>query len=129
MKYTAILFLIGALASAGLPPFNGFASKILIYESVYKFNPILAIVAVIVSIITLAIFVKAFFSAFAGQSLPEYKEVKDAPRPMMAAMLVLTVAIVLFGLFPGLVVNWMATPAAKALINQGSYIQAVLGGR
>lgn len=129
MKYTAILFLIGALASAGLPPFNGFASKILIYESVYKFNPILAIVAVIVSIITLAIFVKAFFSAFAGQSLPEYKEVKDAPKPMMAAMLVLTVAIVLFGLFPGLVVNWMANPAAKALINQGTYIQSVLGGR
>ncbi len=34
MKYTMIFFIIGALAIAGIPPFNGFASKLMIYESV-----------------------------------------------------------------------------------------------
>ena len=39
MVYTAIFFIIGAAAIAGIPPFNGFASKLIIYQSVYKFNP------------------------------------------------------------------------------------------
>lgn len=129
LKFTAVLFLLGAFASSGLPPLNGFASKILIYESVYHFNPVLAIIAVIVSIITLAIFVKVFFSAFTGQMLPKFKEIKEAPKPMMISMTILSGIIILFGLFPGIVVDWLAHPAVNALINQASYINAIIGGR
>jgi len=128
MKLTSILFLLGALASSGIPPFNGFASKLLIYESVYQFNPILAIIGIIVSIITLAVFVKAFFSAFTGQVLPKYKDVREAPKLMMLSMIILSIIIVFFGLFPGLIVDWLAHPAANALINQAEYINAVVGG-
>ena len=128
MKLTSILFLLGALASSGIPPFNGFASKLLIYESVYQFNPILAIIGIIVSIITLAVFVKAFFSAFTGQVLPKYKDVREAPKLMMLSMIILSIIIVFFGLFPGLIVDWLAHPAANALINQAAYINAVVGG-
>ena len=127
MKFTAMFFIIGALASAGIPPLNGFASKILIYESVYQFNPVLAILGILVSIITLAIFTKAFFSAFTGQVLPKYKEVKEAPKSMMVGMSILALIIVFFSLFPGLIVDWLTLPAADALINQGIYIEAVMG--
>ncbi len=127
MKFTAMFFIIGALASAGMPPFNGFASKILIYESVYQFNPVLPIIGILVSIITLAIFAKAFFSAFTGQVLPKYKEVKEAPKSMIVGMAILALIIVFFSLFPGLIVDWLALPAADALINQGIYIDAVMG--
>ena len=126
MKFTAILFIIGALASAGIPPLNGFASKILIYESVYQFNPILAIIGILVSIITLAVFAKAFFTAFTGQVLSKYKDVKEAPKSMMTGMIILAVIIVFFGLFPGLIVNWLAQPAAEALINQTAYIGGIM---
>ena len=128
MKFTAILFLLGALASSGIPPFNGFASKILIYESVYQFNPILAVIGIIVSIITLAVFIKAFFSAFTGQMLPKFKEVREAPKAMLAGMTILSLIIVFFGLFPGLIVDWLAHPAASALIDKADYIQAIMGG-
>ena len=36
MPYTAILFLIGAIAICGLPPFNGFISEYLIYSGMFK---------------------------------------------------------------------------------------------
>lgn len=39
MPWTMVFFMIGALAIAGVPPFNGFASKLLIYESVFRFSP------------------------------------------------------------------------------------------
>jgi multicomponent Na+:H+ antiporter subunit D len=128
MKWTMIFFIIGALAIAGIPPFNGFASKLMIYESVYLFNPALAIIAMVVSILTLASFVKVFHSIFMGPKLPEYQEVKEAPLPMVIGMGILALLVILFGIFPQQVVDILISPAATALINQGSYITSVLGG-
>jgi len=127
MKFTAGFFLLGALASSGLPPFNGFASKILIYESVYQFNPILTIIGILVSIITLAVFIKAFFSAFTGALLPKYEDIKEVPKTMIAAMTIFAVFIIIFGLFPGLILDWIVRPATDALVDQASYINAIMG--
>jgi multicomponent Na+:H+ antiporter subunit D len=128
MKWTMIFFLIGALAIAGIPPFNGFASKLMIYESVFAFNPILSVIAMIVSILTLASFMKVFHSVFMGPKLPEFENVKEVPKLMIAGMVILTIFVIGFGLVPDLVVDSIVTPAADALLNQGSYIAAVLGG-
>jgi multicomponent Na+:H+ antiporter subunit D len=128
MKYTMIFFMIGALAIAGIPPFNGFASKLMIYESVYLFNPLLAIIAMVVSILTLASFVKVFHSIFMGPQLPEYADVKEAPLPMLIGMGILAAIVILFGLFPQPVVDMLVAPAAHALANQSGYIASVLGG-
>ncbi len=128
MKWTMVFFIIGALAIAGIPPLNGFASKWMIYESVYVFNPILAIIAMVVSILTLASFVKVFHSIFMGPKLPEYDGVKEAPLPMLIGMGILAVVVILFGIFPETVVSTLIAPAAHALTNQGAYIAAVLGG-
>jgi len=128
MKWTTIFYIIGALSISGIPPSNGFASKLLIYESVYQFNPILAIVAMITSILTLASFTKAFYSAFMGAELPEYQEVKEVPKSMIAGMAILAAGIIFFSLFPGLVVDRLAHPATDALINQGAYISGIMGG-
>ena len=128
MKYTTIFFIIGAAAIAGLPPFNGFASKLLIYESVYKFNPLLSIIAMVVSILTLASFVKVFHSAFLGPKLPQFKEVKETPRSMVFAMAVLSCIIIFFGLFPDLIVKNLVHPAVMSLIDQLQYTGTVLGG-
>jgi len=127
MKWTTVLYIIGTLSISGIPPLNGFSSKILIYESVYQFHPILTITGIIVSILTLASFTKAFHSAFMGAELSEYKEVKEVPRSMIIAMVILAAGIVFITLFPSLIVNWTIQPAADALINQGAYINAVTG--
>jgi len=127
MKWTTVLYIIGTLSISGIPPLNGFSSKILIYESVFRFNPILTIIGIIVSILTLASFTKAFHSAFMGAELPEYKEGKEVPKSMIIAMMILAAGIVFITLFPSLIVDWVIHPAADALINQGAYINAVTG--
>ncbi|HDR73957.1 MAG TPA: NADH:ubiquinone oxidoreductase [Methanoculleus sp.] len=128
MKWTMVFFIIGALAIAGIPPFNGFASKLMIYESVFLFNPLLAIIAMVVSILTLASFVKVFHSIFMGPRLPEYADVREVPAPMIIGMALLSLLVILFGVFPQEVVDLLITPAAGALIDQGGYIASVLGG-
>ncbi len=126
MKWTAVFFIIGAGAISGLPPFNGFASKLMIYESVFKFNPILSVIAIIASILTLAVFAKVFHSAFLGPQLTKYETVREVPTSMMLAMAVLSILIVLFGIFPDLVVNHIVEPAARALVDQSKYILAIM---
>ena len=128
MKLTSIFFIIGALAISGVPPFNGFASKFMIYESVYQFNPILSVIAMLVSLITLASFTKAFQSAFTGPQLPEYEDVKEAPKSMLIGMGILAAAIIFFSIFPGLIVHHIVDPATNALIDQAAYVNGIMGG-
>jgi multicomponent Na+:H+ antiporter subunit D len=100
----------------------------MIYESVFAFNPALSIIAMVVSILTLASFMKVFHSRFMGPQLPEYAEVKEVPKLMIAGMVILTIFVIGFGLVPDLVVNNLIAPAANALIDKGAYITSVLGG-
>ncbi|MDH7594075.1 MAG: proton-conducting transporter membrane subunit [Methanomicrobiales archaeon] len=128
MKYTMIFFMIGALAIAGIPPFNGFASKLVIYESVYRFSPVLAIIAMLVSILTLASFVKVFHSVFMGPELPEYDTGREVPLPMLLGMGLLAGIVIVIGIFPAPFIDHLVAPAAQALVNQAGYISAVAGG-
>ncbi|MCD6399813.1 NADH:ubiquinone oxidoreductase [candidate division WOR-3 bacterium] len=125
MKYTSIFFIIGAMAIAGIPPFNGFSSKLLIYEAAYKVSPILSIIAMLVSILTLASFVKVFHSAFMG---PKIHDVEEVPKSMLIAMGLLAFLIIFFGLFPDLIVKNLVEPAVNALVNHNSYLLPLMGG-
>lgn len=65
MPQTALIFLIGAFSISGLPPFNGFVSKWLIYQSSYESGfAVVTIVALLVSVLTLASFIKVTQSVF-----------------------------------------------------------------
>jgi len=89
---------------------------------------LLAIIAMLVSVLTLASFVKVFHSAFLGPRLEQYKSVQEVPKSMIIAMAVLSCLIVFFGLFPNLIVKYIVHPAVMALINQAHYTATILGG-
>ncbi|NJD98615.1 NADH:ubiquinone oxidoreductase [Thermococcus sp. LS1] len=121
MPYTTIAFIVGAAAISGIPPFNGFASKFLIYETSYQLNPLLAVFALVTSVLTLASFVKVFASAFLGPPVEKYENVREVPKAMVVAMLILAGLCILFGLFPNLVLDKLVYPAVDALLNLAQY--------
>ena len=47
---------------------------------------------------------------------------------MVIGMGIMAVICILFGLFPGMVVKYLAGPAAVSLVNQTGYISSVIGG-
>jgi multicomponent Na+:H+ antiporter subunit D len=126
MKYTTVFFLIGLLAVSGMPPMNGFASKLIIYESTYQLNPIIGIIAILCSILLLAVFVKVFHSAFLGPKIPRLKDVKEAPRSMLLAMGIIAAIIIFVGLFPNIVIENIIEPARNAITNYSAYIGGVI---
>jgi len=128
MKFTTIFFIVGMLAVSGMPPLNGFVSKFLIYESVFQLNPLLSIIALLGSILLLAVFVKVLYAVFFGPEMPAFTGVKEAPRSMILAMGILAVFAVVIGLFPNLLLDAFVKPAANALLNHTEYINMVIGG-
>ena len=128
MRFTAITFLIALLASSGMPPMNGFASKLLIYESTYALNPILSIIAILASILMLAIFVRIFYSVFLGPELPNLRDARDPPVLMLIPMLILSILIIFLGIFPSYAIDKLVDPAVRSLIDAKGYVSAVIGG-
>ncbi len=116
-------FLLGILAVSGMPPLNGFASKIMIYESVFRLNPALAVVGILGSILILAVLVKVFASIFLGK---QSENCQPVPKLAVAIVSIFAVLMILIGLFPKQFVDSFVNPAAKALINQQVYINNVI---
>lgn len=127
MPWTAACFGIGALAIAGIPPLSGFASKWVIYTSVFRYSPLLSIIAMVVSLLTLASFAKVFHSMFLSAPRPRFAEATDPPPAMLLPMFILALLTLLIGLFPGFMMQRLFLPAADALLHNAPYL-SLLGG-
>ena len=135
MPHTTVLFLIGAFSISGVPPFNGFASKWMIYQATYQKAVesgnigflLVTVVALITSVLTLASFVKVSQSVFFGRLPLEYENVKEVPFGMRFAMGIFALLCVLTGLFPDAVTRYLTEPAARAVFSVGQYIDGMMG--
>lgn len=135
MPWTTGLFLVGAFSISGLPPFNGFASKWMIYQATYEKAAetgnigylIVTIIALVTSILTLASFVKVSQSVFFGRLPARFENVKDAKPSMIIAMCIFAVLCVLTGLFPSYVNRYLTEPAARAVFSTAQYIDTMMG--
>jgi len=135
MPKTTVCFLIGAFSISGLPPFNGFVSKWIVYQSIYAkavethnfAYAFITIVAVIVSVMTLASFIKVTQAVFFGQLPASCAQVREVPLSMRIPMWIMSVLCVLTGVFYDFVNEHLLHPAVKAAFNATGYIDAMMG--
>ncbi len=111
MPFTSALFFIGAIASAALPPLNGFASELLIFiaffQSVAVVDPMMKVLLFIclalfalTSALSAACFVKAFGSIFLAQPRSRASaEVQETGILMTAGPALLAAACIVLGIF------------------------------
>jgi len=122
MPITAAAILVGGLSVAGLPPLNGFASKLLIYEAGFErafHDPtfigrlylLYTVIAIFVGAVTLLYFMRLFYSVFLGMPSKLAEKAKDPPIAMKASLILLMVISVIFGIFPQIPVGFIVNPA------------------
>ena len=125
MKVTGVTFLIGSLAIAGLPPFNGFVSEFFIYVGSFKGiaveSPVfvvslLAIVSLaVIGGLALACFTKVVGVVFQGEPRSHAAQTVDEKGPtMLLPMIILAGACAVIGIYPGAFM-FMALKAVAAL--------------
>jgi len=130
MPITSTTSFMASMSISGLPPFNGFFSKlIIIIAAINGRFYLLATLAVIVSIITLAYFLKfqryAFYNKAAETATQKIKEV---PFPMSFSMIFLAALCLALSLLaiPS-VSETILSPAIDALIQPEIYSTTILG--
>jgi multicomponent Na+:H+ antiporter subunit D len=130
MPVTSATSFIASMSISGVPPFNGFFSKlIIIIAAILARFYLLAALAVIVSIITLASFLKFQRYAFYDKSKnPTGSEVKEVPFPMLFSMIVLSILCLLLSLLviPS-VREVILAPAVNILTDPLKYSTFILG--
>ncbi|MDP4279543.1 MAG: proton-conducting transporter membrane subunit [Dehalococcoides mccartyi] len=111
MPYTSVIFLVGAVSISALPPFNGFMSELMLFESFFQsfslaessikilLFSVLAILA-LTSALAAACFVKAFGAVFlAMPRSQEAASAKEVSKSMIIGPAILAVACLVLGLF------------------------------
>ena len=127
MPITSTTSLGASMSISGIPPFNGFFSKLIIIIAAIqgKFY-LLALLAVIVSIITLGYFLKYQKSVFYGKN-KNFKDVKEVPFAMSFSMIILVILCLgLSVLAIPSVREVVLDQAVNALVNMDNYINLVI---
>ncbi len=122
MPITSACFFVGALAIAGFPPLNGFWSKLTVYLALARAGLWwAAVIAILVSILTMVVMVRAAYRVFWGESPAggaDALSVREVPARMWAPMAVLAALCGLLGVYPQLPYP-LLDRAAKVLATLG----------
>ena len=105
MPITFLTFLIAAFAISGVPPFNGFASKWMVYQGIIETAKaggrlwiIWLVAAMFGSALTLASFMKLIHAIFLGQPAKDRKITEVGPAMWVPAAILASLCVI-FGVF------------------------------
>lgn len=130
MPWVAWLALVGVLASAGLPPLNGFVSEWLLLQSflftaglpqgyLHMLLPVAAASVALIAALAGFTMVKFFGVVFLGQPREEkLSQARDAGFLERIGLLWLAVGCVLLGIFPNVVIAAL-DPVTRLLVGSG----------
>ncbi len=110
MPFTFIMALIGALSISGIPPFNGFFSKWMIYQGIIEKTATLSagyqiwmiiclVLAIFGSALTLASFMKFIHAIYLGKYQKRFSTIKKAPINQILSTGLLSLLCIIFGIW------------------------------
>ena len=130
LPFTRATCTIASASIAGIPPFSGFWSKlILVIAAIQAHFYWIAAIIVFVSLCTLIMYLKVQRYVFLGELPENLKEIKENRGSMLVAMVFLACLCTLMGLLllvPGLR-EIVLEPAVKVLVDGVSYSANVIG--
>jgi len=126
MPITTFAITIAFLGLGGVPGTSGFISKFILFNaSLGAGIPILAVVGVLNSTLSMAYYLRVVMTLLDGKAR-EGMAVKEAPLTMAGVILVMSIIVIALGLYPSPIMG-ISTDASEALITSlGNYIGAVL---
>lgn len=129
MPVTGVTNFIASMAIAGIPPFSGFWSKLVIIIAAVQAGHLgYALWAVIVSVLTLALFARVLRNSFLGEPAHQWMEIREVPKSMQLSMLSLALISVTSGLLllPNIKAAFLQ-PVAAICIEGVQYAHIILG--
>ena len=127
MPLSSAAFLVASMAISALPPFNGFASEWLIFQSILLsphlpqmglklLVPAVGVLLALAAALAAACFVRAFGTTYLGRARSAAADrAAEADGWSVSAMVACAALCLLAGVFPGVVIDWLQ-PVSVALV-------------
>ena len=129
MPVTSTTCSIASLSISGIPPFNGFWSKLIIIVALLKAGyTIYGVIAVFVAFMTLISFVRLLMNVIFGKLPVKFGKLKEAPFLMVAPLVVLAILCVALGLAYPFVGQWLLDAARDTLLDKRAFVDLLING-
>ena len=132
MPVTSATCCIASLSISGVPPFNGFWSKLIIIVAAVQASTALGNVAyviagitVLVSFMTLVSFAKVQKYVLFGKLPDRLAKIKEVPAAMCVSLIALAILCLSLGVLSPIVLKRFIEPARDAAVDRESYIERV----
>ncbi len=127
MPVTSTTCSIAALSISGIPPFNGFWSKLIIIIALVQAEYYtVAAITVAVSFLTLVSFIKVQRYSIFGELSENLRHVKESPFLMGTALIVFALLCIGTGILYPFFGDTILETARQTVLNQSEYIQTVM---
>ncbi len=114
MPVTFGCFIVAAASISGVPPFNGFVSKEMVFEGALAIGQpyrIFFVAAVLGALFTAASFLKLGHAVFFGKPRPDMEKTSEAHWTMTLPMVTLALGCVFFGIWFKFPLNYLIKPS------------------
>jgi len=129
MPVTSTACSIASLSISGVPPFNGFWSKLIIIVAFIQAGYyIYGAIAVLVAFMTLLSFIKLQRFVIFGRLPARFAGIKEAPFAMTLPLVILAILCLALGLAYPFIDQGLIQAARDSLLDKLSYMGYILGG-
>ncbi|MCB2171194.1 hypothetical protein KQH65_00485 [archaeon] len=127
MPLTTMGLFVSFMGLGGVPATSGFISKFMLFSSAIEVGMTwLTVIGVLNSALSMAYYLRVI-KTLISDPIDSMKGLKEAPKLMVAVTVVMTLVVILFGVWPEPAVSF-AESAAEALVNGfNAYIGAIIG--
>lgn len=113
----AVFYILGAMASLGLPGFTGFASELSVFLGLFQTNKVLCAIAIFGLILTTIYLLRSIQYGFYGPLNPKLQEMRDADLTETVVFTMLAFTTLAYGCYPDPLTSMFQ-----------STLQAIIGG-
>jgi len=128
MPVTSTTCSVASLSISGVPPFNGFWSKLIIIVAFLKAGyTIYGIIAVFVAFMTLISFVRLQKSVIFGKLPEKFASLKEAPFTMVLPLVILAILCLGMGIAYPFIDEGLLMAARDTLLDKMAYVGFLMG--
>jgi NADH-quinone oxidoreductase subunit M len=120
MPFATAAFVVGGLASMGVPGSSGFVAEFHVFVGTWRAYPLIAILAAPGIFITAAYVLRVVQMVFLGKLKPEYEELPGSNNFEKVALFMLAAVLILVGIYPSIMMDLIKTGVAPIVAKLGS---------
>jgi len=109
MPFVAITFIIGGMASMGMPGLSGFVAEFQVLTGTWQTYPVIAVLSLIGIVVTAAYVIRVSYTVFFGPLKPELEGIPAVSTMEKVPLFIMAAILIIVGLYPSVLLNLINT--------------------